>query len=90
MQIFKTLKNWYQINDSVTYSTNYRFFKEHDIKVVDVEHNIKKVVSNIDNRELTLIKVDPNNGFDLDDKLRGLHASLLSGEIYEEKGLFVN
>jgi hypothetical protein len=90
MELFRPNKNWYKVNDSVTYSVNFRYFIEHEVEVIEVDRLTKKIVSKIDNRLLELIKVNPHEGFDLEYKLKVLHTNLLKGQVYKEKGVFVN
>ena len=88
-------KNWYKINDEVEYSTNYRFFLEHQIFVSHPKHSFEvKVISRLDGKVLEEFNTNKHTGeiegFELDLKLREIHKKLLKGEIYDEKGEFVN
>lgn len=88
-------KNWYRINDEVEYSTNYRFFLEHQILVDHPINTVEYIVSSrLDGKVLekfnSMAKDGNFEGFELDLKLKAIHRKLLNGEIYEEKGEFVN
>lgn len=88
-------KNWYKINDEIEYSTNYRFFLEHQILVSHPTNSFEvTVISRLDGKVLDKFNTNKHDGkiegFELDLKLKEIHKRLLKGEFYKQKGEFVN
>lgn len=83
-------KNWYRMG-TLEYSTNFRFFKEHQIITI-TRGNSLYVISKEDNSELEVIELQPNSNeiydFDLNKRLMSIHNNLLNGKYGQ--GVFIN
>ena len=92
--IMATNKNWYKVGD-IEYSTNFRFFLEHQVFTDQKPHEfIIKVISRLDGKQLGIIEAYKRDGsiedINLKFKLKEIHQNILNGEVYDEKGIFTN
>lgn len=90
-----TQKNWYKIKKGLEFSTNFRYFSEHQIVTTQKPNEfVVKVISVQDGKVLGELEANRRTGaiedFDLKQQLKDLHANLLEGKVYEAKGEFTN
>ena len=72
-----TTKTWYQMTNSIEYSTNYNFFRENQIRIV-TSNNQYNFCSKLENK--SFLGNCELNDIDIEEIVKEIHTNLLNGE----------